>query len=160
MPIAQRKTSPTLLQTDHSREGPSSMFEEPSGASSNSTGNRKTGELSPNNQKLWGAIIISLIGEVRTTSQISYHIGFRIEQVRREIILLNHFGIIEPIGIRTTEDSEPTGGYYSDLLWELTEHAMRHSNPWDGCRACNLRELLVMSRPPTRTTTRRPYDKQ
>lgn len=86
----------------------------------------------------------------QTTSQISYKIGVRLDQVRREIILLNHFGIIEPIGIRNSEHGQPKGGYYSDLLWELTDHAMNHSDSWEGCRACNLRELLVLSRPSVR----------
>jgi hypothetical protein len=94
---------------------------------------------------MWGAIIIALMCRAQTTSQITHEIRRELRAVRREIILMHHFGLIAPIGVKSEPGEEGHDGYYPNILWDLTEHSKSHDQNWEGCRACDLREILGSS---------------
>lgn len=95
---------------------------------------------------LWGNIILALMGEAKTSSQIAYCIEKDISEIRRELILMNHYGLIEPIGVRSEDDLITAGSYYADILWSLTEHSIMHHDINEDCHACELRRRLLRSR--------------
>ena len=86
------------------------------------------------------------MGESKTTSQITHELGTRLPHIRREIILMHHYGLLEPVGVQSTFGEEGRGAYYADLLWTLTQHSLEHDDNIEGCRACNLREVLCLHR--------------
>jgi hypothetical protein len=99
----------------------------------------------PQEKEAWGAIIIALLCSARTTVQLAQETSILLPNVRREMILMHHYGLVTPIGVRSDDHAAEMGGYYADILWDLTDHSREHSESWEGCRACNLRELLAQS---------------
>ena len=95
---------------------------------------------------IWGSIIIELMGESKTSSQIAYYAECNLGEIRRELILMNHYGLIEPIGVRSESGLLTAGSYYADILWSLTEHSLRHRDINEECHACKLRRRLIRSR--------------
>jgi len=121
------------------------MYEEHSEDSFSSPGIQTSIPVRPQEKDLWGAIIIELLCSARTTVELAHATSVRLPNVRREMILMHHYGLVTPIGVRSDDQAEELGGYYADILWDLTEHSREHSESWEGCRACNLRELLAHS---------------
>lgn len=95
-------------------------------------------------KEIWGKIAVAVLGEARTTSQISFDIRVGLSETRRELILMHHFDLIRPIGYK--EDGS-RGGYFMDLLWDLTPHSLYHSDSHDACRGCRIRDFLILSTP-------------
>lgn len=100
--------------------------------------------LRPQEKETWGAIIIELLCSVKTTEDLAHATGRALPNIRRELILMHHFGLVLPVGVRD-DDMGVDGGYYADIVWDLTIHSREHDESWDGCRACNLRELLAQT---------------
>ena len=89
--------------------------------------------------------MLALIGECKTTEQISYETGEPLDVVRPNIVRLRHLGIIEPIAICVYDDEFPGRiSYFDNLMWELTEHGKHHDQSQPNCRACWFREKLML----------------
>lgn len=121
------------------------MYGEHSEDRSNSTGMQTSIPVRPQEKDVWGAIIIALMCSARTTVELAHETTIRLPNVRRELILMHHYGLVTPIGVRSEDQAAEMGGYYADILWDLTIHSREHDESWEGCRACNLRELLAHS---------------
>jgi hypothetical protein len=85
-----------------------------------------------------------------STSQLAGILDERLCYVRQEIVRLHHLGIIEPIAIRYEQGDPPARLYFRDYVWEMTEHGRSHNDLQPECRACRIRErmLLRMGAPP------------
>lgn len=59
---------------------------------------------------------------------------------------MHHLRLVEPIGVKFDvpdgRRSVKALSYFDDLLWELTEHTVKHSETVEGCHGCALRELM------------------
>ena len=101
--------------------------------------------MKPYNQKMWGDILLALMDECQSTGQIAYELQARLARVRAELILMHHFDLVEPIGIRSDDGPLRASGYYLDLLWETTRHTKEHIDTNPGCRGCRIREQLLLT---------------
>jgi hypothetical protein len=100
--------------------------------------------LHPYNKRMWGDVLLALMDECMTTSQLAYHLESRLDEVRQELIVMHHFDLVCPIGIRS-DGEEPYAGsfYYRDIVWETTDHTKEHSETNPNCHGCWVREQLV-----------------
>lgn len=61
---------------------------------------------------------------------------------------MHHIQLVEPIGVRYDDQcgmrppAPAAMSYFDDLLWDLTDHALKHSETVEGCHGCELRELM------------------
>jgi hypothetical protein len=101
--------------------------------------------MRPFDKSLWGNILVLLMDEVVTTNDIARALGENLQRIRIQLILMHHFDLVAPVGVR--EDTSPPGafGYYKDLLWETTRHMREHNHLQPGCRGCWVRENLFLT---------------
>lgn len=101
--------------------------------------------MMPYRQKMWGDILLALLDEAQTTSQIAYELQEKTCMLRPQIILMHHFGLIEPLGIREEDGQPKASGYYLDILWQTTHHTREHIDTQPNCHGCTVRERLLLT---------------
>lgn len=103
--------------------------------------------MRPYSRELWGAVFLELMGESKSTSQLSYVIETPLNEMRVELIAMHHFDLVEPIGIRHDDDISAVygSGYFQDLIWDLTIHSKEHLETVPNCRGCRVREALLLT---------------
>ena len=111
---------------------------------SSSSGNSQGIYMRPVDTRLRGRIMLTILGECKTTTQITYETGEDVLTIRPHLIRLHHLGIIEPVAVRYEEDNPESNGYFDDLVWGLTIHGREHSISVAGCYGCDMRELLML----------------
>lgn len=99
--------------------------------------------MTPPDNKIRGRIMMALMGELKSTEQLAYELGDRLDYVRGQLVRMHHLGLIFPVAVRERDGVSHGVGYFQDLLWELTRHTRDHNVLVDGCYGCMIREMFI-----------------
>ena len=101
--------------------------------------------MMPPDNKIRGRILVTLMGECKSTEQIAYELAENLSYIRSQLVRMHHLGLVYPVAIRIRDGDRdnPGIGYFQDLIWELTRHTRDHNELVSGCYGCLIRESFI-----------------